>query len=104
MRSLAYAGAHLAIICFSLVDLDSFHAVTEFWVPEVRAGCPDKPFILVGLQSDLRGDESTNAKLLSSGKEIPTIDQVGTTFFKKYEKKCGLYNRNLVKIINGNIR
>lgn len=41
------------ILCFSLINPVSFHNVTSKWIPQIRAGNPVSPIVLVGTQSDL---------------------------------------------------
>ncbi|XP_076605412.1 rho-related GTP-binding protein RhoV-like [Chaetodon auriga] len=54
LRSLCYAHMDVFILCFSLVNPVSFDNVTSKWIPQIRAGNPTSPIILVGTQSDLR--------------------------------------------------
>lgn len=56
---------------------ESFEHVRSKWLKEVRENGPrNAGILLIGLQSDLRGDESINNELISKGSEMPTIDQV----------------------------
>ncbi|XP_069007893.1 rho-related GTP-binding protein RhoV-like [Embiotoca jacksoni] len=54
LRSLCYAHVDVFILCFSLVNPVSFHNIASKWIPQIRAGNPTSPIILVGTQSDLR--------------------------------------------------
>uniref|UniRef100_A0A3B5BD60 Ras homolog family member V n=1 Tax=Stegastes partitus TaxID=144197 RepID=A0A3B5BD60_9TELE len=54
LRSLCYAHVDVFILCFSLVNPVSFHNITSKWIPQIRAGNPTSPIVLVGTQSDLR--------------------------------------------------
>ncbi|KAM9783162.1 rho-related GTP-binding protein RhoV [Neosynchiropus ocellatus] len=51
-RSLSYSHMDVFLLCFSMVNPDSFHNITKKWVPEIRAYNPNAPIILVGTQSD----------------------------------------------------
>lgn len=52
-RSLSYGHMDVFLLCFSMVNPDSFHNITKKWVPEIRAHNPNAPIVLVGTQSDL---------------------------------------------------
>ncbi|XP_072220911.1 rho-related GTP-binding protein RhoV-like [Leuresthes tenuis] len=54
LRSLCYAHVDVFILCFSLVNPCSFTNITSKWIPQIRAGSPTSPILLVGTQSDLR--------------------------------------------------
>ncbi|XP_043961803.1 rho-related GTP-binding protein RhoV [Gambusia affinis] len=51
-RALSYAHADVFLLCFSMVDPDSFHNITKKWVPDIRAHNASSPIILVGTQLD----------------------------------------------------
>ncbi|KAG7237272.1 hypothetical protein INR49_032605, partial [Caranx melampygus] len=53
LRSLCYAHVDVFILCFSVVNPVSFDNVTSKWIPQIRAGNPTSPIVLVGTQSDL---------------------------------------------------
>ena len=56
LRPLSYPDANVFIICFSLIDPDSFFNVKSKWYPEILHYCSNVPIILVGTKSDLRND------------------------------------------------
>jgi cell division control protein 42 len=63
LRLIAYPNTDVFLVCFSTVLPSSLDNVREKWVPETSHHCPNIPFILVGTQSDLRGDAATETKL-----------------------------------------
>ena len=57
VRPLAYPNANCFLVCFSLVDKNSFENAKTYWKNELELqGPPDTPRILVGLKSDLRDE------------------------------------------------
>ena len=55
-RPLGYPETDVFLICFSVVVKTSFENVKQQWLPEIKQHCPNTPFLLVGLQTDLRDD------------------------------------------------
>ncbi|KAG8750110.1 hypothetical protein FRC14_000807, partial [Serendipita sp. 396] len=41
IRPLAYPGADIVLICFSVDNPDSLDNIQEKWVPEVKHACPN---------------------------------------------------------------
>ncbi|KAF0044462.1 hypothetical protein F2P81_003620 [Scophthalmus maximus] len=68
LRSLCYAHVDVFVLCFSLVNPVSFENIASKWIPQIRAGNPSSPIVLVGTQSDL----SHNVEVLVH------LDQLGT--------------------------
>ena len=58
IRPLSYPQTDVFLICFAVDSLTSFHNITGKWIPEIAHFCPNVPYILVGLKSDLRGNAS----------------------------------------------
>ncbi|KAI9093742.1 Rho1 GTPase [Phlyctochytrium arcticum] len=58
LRPLSYPNTDIILVCFSLINRDSYNNVLDRWYPEVRHFLAEVPKILVGNQMDLR-DEST---------------------------------------------
>ena len=56
LRPLSYPQTDVFLVCFSLVDLDSFQKISGEFVPEIKHHCPGTPFLLVGTKADLRND------------------------------------------------
>ena len=56
LRPLSYPQTDVFLVCFSLVDLNSFQRVSQDFVPEIKHYCPGIPFLLVGTKTDLRND------------------------------------------------
>jgi small GTP-binding protein len=54
IRPLSYPQTDVLIICFSLVSQTSLENVQNMWIPEIKQYCPNVPYILVGMKSDLR--------------------------------------------------
>jgi len=73
--------------------LVSFRNIKEKWISEIRYYCPIKPYILVGLQSDLRGNRDV-VDSLAKEKERPIganqnsslITRIATGDSLKYNK------------------
>ncbi|CAI8031731.1 Ras-related protein Rac1 [Geodia barretti] len=63
VRPLAYPQTDVLLVCFSLVSVNSFETVRDYWVPEVRDFCPGTPIILVGTKLDLKDDQHTFRQL-----------------------------------------
>ncbi|KAI9346397.1 P-loop containing nucleoside triphosphate hydrolase protein [Zopfochytrium polystomum] len=57
--------ADVICIVYSVVDLESFARVSEFWLPYIRRLGRNVPVILVGNKIDLRGQDLTNDGLES---------------------------------------
>lgn len=55
LRRFTYEDSEVFVVCFSVVDRDSFESVKDFWVPEMKKNMNrKKPMILVATQTDLR--------------------------------------------------
>lgn len=52
LRLLSYQKADIFLICFSLVDEDSFLNALGKWLPEVEEECPKAFKIFVGTKND----------------------------------------------------
>jgi small GTP-binding protein len=60
LRPLSYPQTDVFILCFSVVSPTSLENVQNMWVPEVKEHCPNTPYILVGMKSDLRDIVTAN--------------------------------------------
>lgn len=63
-------GATVVVICFSQVDPDTYRAVTDKWLPEIKKYVSEElPIVYLGTKGDLRGDESTLAHLAEKNQQ-----------------------------------
>ena len=70
IRPLSYPGTDVFLVCFSVVNPNSFANVAGKWAPEIVHHCPGVPKILVGTNLELRNDKATIKELQKRG-ELP---------------------------------
>jgi len=70
-RKLAYPQTDVFIICFSLVNRNSYDNVIHQWKAEIENNTTGVPIVLVGTKSDLRDDYISS----NSGNEIITTEE-----------------------------
>ena len=76
LRPLSYPDTDIFLICFSLVNPNSFANVADKWYPEISHHAPGVPKILVGTKLDLR-DNTAEVERLRSRKQSPITQQQG---------------------------
>ncbi|EGC42074.1 predicted protein [Histoplasma capsulatum var. duboisii H88] len=55
LRPLAYSNVSIVVICFSIADVNSFHAIESYWLEEINHFHPRGiPKIIIGNKIDLR--------------------------------------------------
>ena len=74
-REIAYREADVFLLCYKISDISSLFSAINYWVPELRSFAPATPVILVGCQSDLRGDRQTISSLARQGRAPVSSDQ-----------------------------
>jgi Ras-related C3 botulinum toxin substrate 1 len=82
MRPLSYPQTDIFLICFSLVSPTSLESVEKVWIPELKEHCPDVPYVLVGLKSDLRDQFADHAEEYQSQGLEPISTAKGEEFAK----------------------
>jgi len=82
VRKLSYHGAHVFLICFSLVNPTSFANVEQSWVKDVKEFDAAIPFVIVGTCMDLRIDDKTISSLAAKGKK-PVTQEEGLALSRK---------------------
>jgi len=87
LNHIVYPHTDLFMICFSVVNPDSFANVTQRWIPDVKNWIPDCDILLIGTNEDLRSDAET-LKKLSSQSKTPISRQMGEELCKKINAKC----------------
>lgn len=63
LRELCYPGSDVFLVCFSVVNPETFRSVQTNWIPTLTKQHRNATVILIGTQSDLRNDHSTVAYL-----------------------------------------
>ena len=58
IRPLSYPETDVFLVCFSVVQPESFKQIKKKWHPEVSQYCPKVPVLLVGTQIDLRSSDN----------------------------------------------
>lgn len=82
LRPLSYPDTDCFLVGFSVVLPDQFENITAKWIPEIRHHCPTVPFLIVGLQMDLRGDKHT-IEHLKARKQSPVSTEAGIALAEK---------------------
>lgn len=85
LRPMSYPGTDVFAICFSLVDQTSLDNVEKIWIREIKENCPDTPYILVGLKSDLRDNFAEKEEEYKSKGWTPISKEQG----QKIKEKIG---------------
>lgn len=75
LRIMAYPNTNIFILCFSIVDPDSYSNILSKWIPELNRYAPRVPIILVGTKLDLRNDPSTLDQLAEKNQRPITQSQ-----------------------------
>ncbi|KAL4238320.1 hypothetical protein ACF0H5_003032 [Mactra antiquata] len=81
LRRFSYEDSDVIIVCFSVVDRESFQSVRDFWVPEIEKYTNrKKPLVLVATQIDMRNTTSYDSDMPVSKKEAVLLaNQIGAS-------------------------
>ena len=82
MRPLSYPDTDVFLLCFSVVNPNSFLTVADKWAPEIEHHCPGVPKILVGTKLDLR-DNPEEIEKLRKRRKSPITQKQGEAMQKK---------------------
>jgi Ras-related C3 botulinum toxin substrate 1 len=74
LRPLSYPQTDVFLVCFSIVNINSYENVKYKWVPEIRHHCPTTPIVLVGTKIDLRDDPEAISRLRARNLEPLTYE------------------------------
>lgn len=70
LRAFSYRDSDVFIVCYSVVDRESFKNIKSFWIPELKQfNVKKRPVILVATQCDIR-DECTDCITSEEGVEL----------------------------------
>ena len=82
LRPLSYPDTDVFLLCFSVVNPNSFANVADKWFPEIEHHSPGVPKILVGTKLDLRDSEAEIEKLKAM-RQSPITQKQGEAMRKK---------------------
>ena len=82
LRPLSYPDTDVFLLCFSVVNPNSFANVADKWAPDIAHHCPGVPKILVGTKLDLR-DNPEEIERLRERRQSPITQQQGEDMRKK---------------------
>ncbi|GAM21202.1 hypothetical protein SAMD00019534_043770 [Acytostelium subglobosum LB1] len=63
LRHLSYPHTDVFLLCYSVVNPNSFKNCVDKWISEIKTHSPESPIILVGTQMDLRENDQTTERL-----------------------------------------
>lgn len=100
LRVLSYPEVNVLLVCFSIDSPTSLDNVVDKWVPEVTHFCPDIPFLLVGLKSDLRKPGSSARALIMPQQAKLIAKQIGAV---EYMECSARLSENISDVFNAAI-
>lgn len=95
LREFTYKDSEVFVVCYSVVDRESFESIKEFWVPEMKNNMHrKKPIILVATQTDLRNTTGFDS-------DMPVTEEEGRHLAKaigaETYNECTVQNQISVK-------
>ena len=97
LRPLGYTNTDVFIVCYSVRSPMSLENVTSKWLPEIRAHCPNTPFLVVGTQCDVRTDKSEQDRLRYTFVDRARAEQVGAWAGANLTMECSAKTQEGVK-------
>lgn len=100
VRPLLYPESNLCVICFSVIDRNTYENVQTKWMPELKQHRPNTPILLVGTKTDLR-DDDTELRRLSEHNNSPVSQVSGEELARRINAvkyiECSARTQNGVK-------
>lgn len=84
LRPMSYPNTNVFLVCFSVMNRDSFQNVKHVWKPELNQHASGVPIMLVGTKADLRDDAGAVAEL--EGKSQTPVTEAEA---KELQKQIG---------------
>lgn len=86
LRPLSYPGTNVFVLCFSVVDRQSFANIRERWLPEIAS--QNAQYLLVATKIDLRNDVETLQRLQERDPTFTPIQTTGGIELQKHIDNC----------------
>ena len=97
LRVFSYGHSEVIIVCFSVMDRESFNNVREFWVPEIRAYVGDKTsIILVATQTDAK---AVSEDIVTENEASELAESIGAVCYMECSAKDGHGINNLFETV-----
>ncbi|KAG5297563.1 small GTPase RHO1 [Histoplasma ohiense] len=88
LRPLAYSNVSIVVICFSVADVNSFHAIESYWIEEINHFHPRGiPKIIIGNKIDRRTQRHASEEEEETGKGNKQQQQQQQTNKNKNKKQ-----------------
>eukprot|EP01117_Protostelium_nocturnum_P000554 TRINITY_DN10624_c0_g1_i1.p1 TRINITY_DN10624_c0_g1~~TRINITY_DN10624_c0_g1_i1.p1 ORF type:complete len:193 (+),score=61.33 TRINITY_DN10624_c0_g1_i1:23-580(+) len=100
LRFHTYPQTDVFLLCFSVVDKNSFDNISKEWAPEITQHCPGVPFLLVGTKIDLR-EESNAENSVSTESGISKAKEINAV---KYLECSAMTLKGLKEVVEEAIR
>ena len=94
LRPLSYPQTDIFLVCFSVLNTKTFESVKSKWVPEISRHCPDSPYLLVGLDVDLRDDQDKE-KVISFRMGVKAAKNLGAVRYLEYSARIPKLLKNV---------
>lgn len=90
VRPLSYKDTDLILLCYSIENSQVLVNIPNKWLFEIKNYCPSASYILIGLKSDLREDESIDkSKLVPKEEGQKLANEIGAINFFECSAKTG---------------
>lgn len=102
LRNLSYPDTDVFLVCFSVVNKNSYDNIGMFWIPEIKTFCPHTPIILCGTKIDLREDTFLHDRTFKYDTDGQSIQILNSTY--KYVECSALTKRGVNQVFNECVR
>lgn len=76
IRTLAYPGTDVFLVCFSVASEQTFENVPLKWIPEIKHHSPGVPIVVVGMQTDIVNRAVSTERGREIAKRVGAADYV----------------------------
>ena len=102
LRNLSYPDTDVFLVCFSIINKNSYNNIGTYWIPEIKTFCPETPIVICGTKIDLREDKVLSQRIFmyeTEGQYIKILNDGYT-----YVECSALSKRGVNEVFNMCIR
>ncbi|CAC5357299.1 RAC1 [Mytilus coruscus] len=96
-RSQMISDADVIIICYSVVERETFNNVQSFWIQEIRKFNKRRPVILVATQSDIRDEDNIQHVSDLEGQHMTKL--IGAEYYNKCSAAAQTGMKNVLESV-----